>query len=63
MAERAGIEPAIDGIIRPLLVLKTSRNTSSILSGLKYYGRKILINWLKGEIFNFVKHYSGGAAV
>lgn len=35
MAERAGIEPAIDGIIRPLLVLKTSRNTSFIPSGYK----------------------------
>ena len=34
MAERAGIEPATDGFIRPLLVLKTSRNTSSILSEL-----------------------------
>jgi hypothetical protein len=32
VAERAGIEPATDGVIRPLLVLKTSRNTSSILS-------------------------------
>ncbi len=32
MAESAGIEPATDGFIRPLLVLKTSRNTSSILS-------------------------------
>jgi hypothetical protein len=32
LAERAGIEPATDGVIRPLLVLKTSWNTSSILS-------------------------------
>ena len=32
MAERAGIEPATDGTIRPLLVLKTSRTTRSILS-------------------------------
>jgi hypothetical protein len=32
MAERAGIEPATDGVIRPLLVLKTSRTTRSILS-------------------------------
>ena len=32
MAERTGIEPATDGFIRPLLVLKTSRDTSPILS-------------------------------
>lgn len=32
MAERAGIEPAIDSFSCPLLVLKTSWNTSPVLS-------------------------------
>jgi len=32
LAERAGIGPATAGFIRLLLVLKTNRNTSSILS-------------------------------
>lgn len=36
MAERAGIEPAINGVIRSLLVLKTSWNTSSYLSTESY---------------------------
>jgi hypothetical protein len=42
-SERAGIEPATDGVIRPLLVLKTSRNTSSNLSANQY-------NLFSGEI-------------
>jgi hypothetical protein len=32
MAERAGIEPATVGVIRPLLVLKTSWATRPVLS-------------------------------
>lgn len=37
MAERAGIEPAMDGVIRSLLILKTSWNTSSFLSTESYF--------------------------
>jgi hypothetical protein len=32
LAEKAGIEPATDGFIRPVLVLKTRWNTSSFFS-------------------------------
>ena len=36
MAERTGIEPATDGTIRPLSVLKTDRATRLTLSQLSY---------------------------